>query len=141
MRRALKAVVVVVGCSQPAPRAVPISNQNAPAPTVKACAAVSMGLDLRALPRGSTIEDIDLFVRGEAWEMAGTQVANSPRVYTMSGVGAFDVAFDDQSSGEAHARCHAAVAAYLPKAPTNAGSTESAASVTTPCRDCPPEQR
>jgi len=97
-----------------------------------------MGLDLRALPRNAPTAAIDSFVKGEAWELAGTAPA---RVYTMSGVGAFDVAFDGSSRQDARARCNRAVTAYLPKAPKKAGSNETAARVVTACHDCPPEQR
>jgi len=120
-------------------------SDTAPSPPrapAAACAVVSVGLDLRALPRNASTDQIDLFVRGEGWDVAnGAPQGATPRVYTMSGVGVFDVAFDGSSKSDALSRCQRAVRAYLPNAPKKAGSTETAASVTTPCHACPPEAR
>lgn len=108
--------------------------------TPAACARTRVGLDLRALPVGAPSSQIDLFVRFEAWELAGTQ-GPSPRpvVRTWPGTGAFEVTFGADSEAEAMQRCEAAVRAYLVDAPRRAGTQESAASVTEECEPVPCE--
>lgn len=103
-----------------------------------ACAEVHLGLDLRALPTNTTPEGIDMWVRGQAWDLQEAASGEpAPRTYVMQGAGSVHGQFDAPTESGALARCEQALAAYLPTAPNlPLIGSGSAAHVIVPCRPC-----
>lgn len=131
---------VAARASEPtAPRPPETSEPRAASPGPAACAEVHIGLDLRALPRGTSPSGIDMFVLGQASDLAGKAPSGAPpEIRTMPGAGLFDAVFRGAAPVDEVERCAQTVAAYLATAPLLPILMEPAAQVITACRPCSP---
>jgi hypothetical protein len=102
------------------------------------CARTSIGLDLRALPTGTSSSGIEMFGRGEASDFVGLAPASAaPQIFMTPGTASFVAVFEAASDVDAKAQCEQTVAAYLPTGPRLPILMTPAAHVTEACGTCP----
>jgi hypothetical protein len=103
-----------------------------------ACANVSIGLDLRALPTNSSTGGIDMFVGAQADDFVDAAGPGArPEIRSQSGLGGFDATFRGATPAAVMARCQSTVRAYLASAPRLPIIMAPAATITQQCRLCP----
>ncbi len=113
---------------------------DAQAPAVRsnrACAEVTIGLDLRALPTGTTTQDITRYTRARADElrnMAGPSAA--PLIYIAEGVSTFRAELFADTERDAIATCRDVSWRFIPTVPGHPLSREPGGSIMSPCRPC-----
>lgn len=127
--------------SEPSPilPATPVTPVEAEPPAPLAgCARVGIGLDLNALPTGSSAASIDGYTRTRAAEftaLAPDDVTVELGFY--SGVSVFEASLRAASNDRAIEQCNVMTAAFIPTVPGRPGSRESGGSVHEPCGPCP----
>ncbi|MBI5501740.1 MAG: hypothetical protein HY907_15960 [Deltaproteobacteria bacterium] len=100
------------------------------------CVAARVGLDLRALPVGTSTSGIDMFVAGQIDDIRRLVPAGvSAEFFVTSGVSSFDAVFRAGTPEDAAAACRRTLDAWLPTAPRLPVIMEPAATAG-PCEPC-----
>ncbi|MBI2893409.1 MAG: hypothetical protein HYY06_07640 [Deltaproteobacteria bacterium] len=130
--------VKAVSETKRAPPPLEVPQQSTASPEDAACAEVQIGLDLRALPTGTSDSGMRMFVLGEADDLSSNAPAGPrPTIRVTPGTTVFAAAFGGTDDADAVSRCERTVTAYLPTAPRLPILMAPAARVITACRPCP----
>lgn len=125
-------LLMAIGCGAPTRRASapPAARPASPHPLVEA----ELGLDLRALPTGSTPDEIDMYVLGQGDDLRGMAPAGvDVEIRHMPGAGVLFARFRAPDLATARAACEHTLEAYLAQAPRLPVIHEPGVQLTTPC--------
>ena len=126
-------LLMAIGCGAPARRA--LAPPPRPAPPHRLVEA-ALGLDLRALPTGSTPDEIDMYVLGQGDDLRRMAPAGvAVEIRHMPGAGVLDARFRAPDLATARTACEHTIEAYLAQAPRLPVIHEPGVQLTTPCHE------
>lgn len=142
-------LLMAIGCGAPARRApaprapapparpvAPRPAPDAPPPSPHRFVEAELGLDLRALPTGSTPDMIDTYVLAQGDDLRALAPAGvDVEIRHVPGWGVLVTRFRAPELAAAHTACERTVAAYLAHAPQLPVIHAPGAQLTTPCHD------